>query len=88
MNRLVVKIFGSLFLTMMIFAFSASLASAKDVLEFIDLPSGDHPQAALDPLLACRDGVIFNSPLWGGWLSSTMALIPGTSALPQMMATC
>jgi formylglycine-generating enzyme required for sulfatase activity len=40
-------------------AVPARPALAKDVLEFIDLPAGDDVQAMMDPLLACRDGVMF-----------------------------
>src|SRR5215203_1118953 len=67
MNRIPNKPFGKtvvvLFLLAASFVFSIPIsnetASAKDVLEFIDLPQGDDVQAMLDPLLACRDGVMF-----------------------------
>jgi formylglycine-generating enzyme required for sulfatase activity len=58
MIRSPLKLFGVLLLTLAAFVFSASTASTKDILEFIDIPEDD-VQAMMDPMLACTNGVSF-----------------------------
>ena len=53
------KLLSIIFVVVAAFLISSEHTSAKDVLEFIDLPDEGIPQATLDPLLACRDGVMF-----------------------------
>jgi len=59
MNRFPYKILAMILLVIAALAVSSKTAFTKDVLEFIDLPGGDDVQGMLDPLLACRDGVMF-----------------------------
>src|SRR5215211_4351478 len=60
MIRLPYKSLTILFLTVAAIVFTAHTALTKDVLEFIDLPAGDDVQATIDPLLSCRDGIMFS----------------------------
>jgi len=59
MIRFQVKMLGVLLLTIAAFAFSAASASAKDILEFIDIPVTGDPQATIEPVLTCRNGFTF-----------------------------
>jgi formylglycine-generating enzyme required for sulfatase activity len=58
MVRSLSKILSALVFAVATLLFSASSASTKDILEFIDIPDEDI-QAAMDVALACRNGVMF-----------------------------
>jgi formylglycine-generating enzyme required for sulfatase activity len=53
------RIFILVLLVLAPLLFPSDSAYSKDVLEFIDLPAGEDVQAMFDPLIACRDGVMF-----------------------------
>jgi formylglycine-generating enzyme required for sulfatase activity len=53
------KFVGVLLLALVAFVVMAHSASAKDILEFIDIPVTGDPQATVDPVLACRNGFAF-----------------------------
>ncbi len=59
MIRLQVKVLGVLLFILAAFVFSASSVIAGDILEFIDIPTTDARQAAVEPILTCRNGFMF-----------------------------
>ncbi|MFN2201983.1 MAG: SUMF1/EgtB/PvdO family nonheme iron enzyme [Caldilineaceae bacterium] len=59
MIRAEFKVIGVIVLVIVAVAFSVHAASTADVLEFVDIPITGDPQATIDPILACRNGVTF-----------------------------
>ncbi len=59
MIRTQVKLLGVFLFMLAAFVFTARSVAAKDILEFIDIPVTGDPQATIDPVIACRNGLTF-----------------------------
>ena len=59
MIRSQVKILGVFLLAMVTFTLFVRAVSAKDILEFIDIPITGDPQGSIEPVIACKNGFTF-----------------------------
>jgi formylglycine-generating enzyme required for sulfatase activity len=59
MIRSPIKVLGVLLLTVAAFVFAVRSTFAGDIQEFVDIPITGDRQATVEPILACRNGIMF-----------------------------